>query len=200
MNANYQPLPTSEVLGNQRIVDPDLHPELTPDDPAIAVMRDFREKPPATISGDMSVKDARVLMKLADVPLKLVVNGSGEFVGIISLKDILGKKAMATAHAMGAGLEEVQVKDIMERANQFPSIHIRHLNNVRIGDVVETFNQAQTDHFLVFEDDENRPGRTRLRGLISSSLIARRLRIALESSARARSFSEIVHAVHGHFE
>lgn len=200
MNTNYQPLPTSEVLGNQRIVDPELHPELTPDDPAITVMRDFREKPPATLSGDMAVTEARVLMKLADVPLKLVVNASGEFVGIISLKNILGKKALATAHAMGASLEEVQVKDIMERANQFPGIHVRHLANVRIGDLVETFNQMQSDHFLVFEDDGNQPGRTRLRGLISSNVIARRLHIALESNARARSFSEIVNAVHGHFE
>lgn len=200
MSANYQAVPTSEVLGNQRIVDPDLHPELTPEDPAITVMRDFRDRPPSTISGNVSVTEARVVMKLADVPLKLVVNGAGEFVGLISLKDMLGKKALATAHAMGTSLEEVQVKDIMERPDQFPSIHIRHLANVRIGDVVETFNQAQTDHFLVFEDDENRPGRTRLRGLISSGLIARRLHIALESNARARSFSDIVHAVHGHFE
>ncbi|WP_148863689.1 CBS domain-containing protein [Marinobacter fonticola] len=200
MNTSYHPLPTSEVLANPRIVDPDVHPELTPDDPAIAVMRDFREKPPETIGSDMPITEARTLMKLADAPLKLVTNRSEEFIGLIALKDILGKKALAQAHAMGTSLGDVQVKDIMARANQFPSVHMRHLANVRIGDVVETFNQAQTDHFLVFEDDENYPGRTRLRGLISSSLIARHLHIALESNARARSFSDIVHAVHGHFD
>lgn len=200
MISNYRALPTSEVIGNQRIVEPERHRELTPDDPATAVMRDFRHRRPATISGDLSITDARVMMKKADVPLKLVVNHIGEFVGIISLKDILGKKALAKAHAMGIGLEEVQVKDIMQPVSQFPSIHVRNLANERIGDVVETFNRANSEHFLVLEDDSERPGKTCLRGLISASLVARRLHIALDSSARARSFSDIVHAVHGHFE
>ncbi|WP_165495740.1 CBS domain-containing protein [Marinobacter halodurans] len=197
---NYRALPTSEVIGNQRIVEPNLSPELTPDDPATAVMRDFRKKRPATISADTPIPEARIMMKTADVPLKLVVNRRGEFVGIISLKDILGKKAMSKAHAMSVGVEEVHVRDIMRPASEFPSIHIRNLHDMRIGDVVETFNRANTDHFLVFEDDSENPGSTCLCGLISASLVARRLHIALDSGARARSFSDIVNAVHGHFE
>ncbi len=197
---NYRALPTSEVIGSQRIVEPNLSPELTPDDPATSVMRDFRKKRPATISADLHIPEARVLMKTADVPLKLVVNRVGEFIGIISLKDILGKKAMSKAHGMGVGVEEVQVRDIMHPANEFPSIHIRNLHDMRIGDVVETFNRTKSDHFLVFEDDAENPGNTCLCGLISASLVARRLHIALDSSARARSFSDIVNAVHGHFE
>ncbi|WP_111495339.1 MULTISPECIES: CBS domain-containing protein [Marinobacter] len=200
MMQNYKALPTHEVIGNQRIVDPQQHQDLTPDDAATSVMRDFRHKRPATISADLDVKEARSLMKSADVPLKLVINHRGEFLGLIGLKDILGKRVMAQAHAMGISQDDLQVSDIMHPASEFPSVHIRDLERMRVGDVVETFNRAHTEHFLVFEDDAQHPGTTCLCGLVSASVVARRLHIALDSRARARSFSDIVHAVHGHFE
>ncbi len=200
LNTPYRNIPTEELLGSPRIAYPDTQASLTLDDPATEVMVDFRASRPSVISGDLPLHDARALMRTTEESIKLVVNRAGEFVGIITLKDFLGKKALAKAHAMSVRLDAVQVKDIMQRTSQVPSIHTRHLRNVKVGDIVETFNQAQSEHFLIFENDSEHPDRSCLRGLISASDVALRLNISLESMARAKSFSDIVHAVNGTFD
>lgn len=200
MNSDFHALPITDQPITKRIVDPEPSHQVSIDDPATSVLIDFQDRPPMCIQGDLAINAARKLMKDADVPFNLVVNGVGDFIGLISMKDILGKKALAKAHAMAVGLDEVQVRDIMQPSHQFSGIHIRHLSNVKVGDVVETFNLANAEYFLIVQNDADNPGATSLRGILSSAHVSRLLNISLDSSNRARSFSDIVHAVHGHFE
>lgn len=200
MNTNFHALPITEQLSTKRIVDPEPHHQVKVDDPAVSVLIDFQDRPPTFIHSDLGISDARKQMKETDVPFNLVVNHLGDFIGLITLKDILGKKALAKAHAMAVGLDEIQVRDIMQPSHQFSGIHIRHLSNVKVGDVVETFNLANAEYFLIVQNDVENPGATSLRGVLSSAHVSRLLNISLDSSNRARSFSDIVHAVHGHFE
>ena len=129
MPLSYHALPATEVVGPQRIVYPESDRHLTMDDPALSVLEDFQEKRPLVIDGTLPVNDAKNFMKSAHVFLKFVVDSSGEFIGIITLKDILGKKAAAKAHEMGVSLGEIQIRDIAQPNSRLVKIHIDHLKN-----------------------------------------------------------------------
>ena len=74
------------------------------------------------------------------------------------------------------------------------------LNHAEVGDVLETFTKTGVEHILVIQDDEFKLNKTKLRGIISATHMAQRLNISFDSSERARSFSDVVHAIHGHFD
>ncbi|PVY69996.1 CBS domain protein [Tamilnaduibacter salinus] len=200
MSSHYHSLPTVEQLGTQHIAHPEVHADLDSEDPARSVMTDFRDQRPPVISENMDVGDARLRMKMADSALKLVVNGAGDCIGLVTLKDVLGRKAMARAYRMGMSLEDVNVRDIMQPIGQLPAIDIRALKDARVGDLVSTFNKAHAEHMLVVDRQSQDPALAGLRGLISASHITRRLKVSLDSRARATSFSEIVNAVQGRFD
>lgn len=200
MSSHYQSLPTVERLGTQHIAHPEVHADLDSDDPARSLMTDFRDQRPSVISADLNVGEARLRMKMAESALKLVVNDAGDCVGLITLKDVLGRKAMAKAYRMGMSLEDVKVRDIMQSIGRLPAIDIRALKSARVGDLVSTFNEAHAEHMLVVDRQAQDPELSGLRGLISASHITRRLKVSLDSRARATSFSEIVNAVQGRFD
>lgn len=96
----YHAIPTSEVVEAQRILYPDSNKHLTLDDSAFSVMDDYLEKRPLVIDGSLPVIDAKNFMQSAHVSLYMVLNEVGNLTGIITLKDILGKKSAAKAHEM----------------------------------------------------------------------------------------------------
>ncbi|UDL06395.1 CBS domain-containing protein [Marinobacter sp. CA1] len=195
MSNYYHALTATAAQPSAAIVQPGSHLELTLDDPALILMTDFRQQAPSVIDHDLSVGDARVRMKLADVALKLVVNRSGDCIGLIALKDVLGKRAMARAHQMGRPLEEVRVPDIMQPLSSLPLVRLADLERASVGDVVATFQHQHAEHLVVTDGSANA-----VVGLISASQVSKRLQIPLDSEVRATSFSDIMAAVQGHFD
>lgn len=199
MPTSFHSLPVTEAISVQGIVYPEPDKHLALEDPATLVMVDFLKERPLVIDGGLSLAAAKGFMKSAHVSLKLVINTDNEFIGIVTLKNILGKKALAKAHDMGIELCEIKVQDIMEPVSALVSIHADTLKHAKIGDVLQTFSRTGVEYVLVIQDDESHPGKTKLRGIIAATKVAQGLNISLVSSERARSFSDIVHAVQGHF-
>ncbi|MFE8072482.1 CBS domain-containing protein [Marinobacteraceae bacterium S3BR75-40.1] len=196
----YHALPVLENLGKQPIHHPATERQLRIDDPAVAVINDFAMGEPHMVDNDLPVTAARRLMAAVHLPWHLVIDKSGDCIGLITLKTILGKKALATANEMGTRLDDILVRDIMQPFARLRCLHLRELQRARVGDVLETLTRERAVHLLVVEDQDRRPGHTRVRGLIAADQVARALNVSLHYGTQAHTFLEIVHAVHGTFD
>lgn len=197
--STYQPIPTVRALDAQHIAHPQMHADLSTDAPALSLLIDFREQRPPIISGQLEAGEAKIRMRMADSALKLVLNPTEDCIGLLTLKDVLGRKAMSRAHEMGLPPEEVPIHDIMRPIGRLPAITIEDLEVARVGDLAYTFNEVHEEHMLVIEDTPEGDS-VALRGIIPASHLMRRLRVSLDSRARANSFAEIVQAVNGQFD
>ena len=197
--STYQPIPTVRALEAQHIAHPQMHADLRTDAPATSLLIDFREQRPPVIDGHLEAGEAKIRMRMADSALKLVLNPAEDCIGLLTLKDVLGRKAMSRAHEMALPPEEVPIHDIMQPIGRLPAITIEDLEAARVGDLVYTFNEVHEEHMLVIEETPE-GNSVALRGVIPASHLTRRLRVSLDSRARANSFAEIVQAVNGQFD
>ncbi|XOZ34987.1 hypothetical protein ACMDCT_07080 [Halomonadaceae bacterium KBTZ08] len=197
--STYQPIPTVRELEAQHIAHPQMHADLSTEAPATTLLIDFREQRPPVIDGHLEAGEAKIRMRMADSALKLVLNPSEDCVGLLTLKDVLGRKAMARAHEMRLTPEEVPIHEIMQPIGRLPAISMEDLEAARVGDLVHTFNDVHEEHMLVTEDSPEGTS-VALRGVIPASHVTRRLQVSLDSRARASSFAEIVRAVNGEFD
>ena len=172
------------------------HPRLDLGSPAVYFMTDFLKTHPVIIEDTTEVDSALRIMKQSHVRLLLVQHGE-EFVGIVSATDINGGKVLAY---MGANQlksrEEVQVRHIMTDREHVHGLDIDVVENASIGDVLETIKHLNEQHVLVVEKYLTSCG---VRGLFSTTDIARALHIQFDVEPHAKTFFEleqvIVHQV-----
>jgi len=155
------------------LVHPEEFNEVTLDSPALAIFTDFKKHMPLEIEADTPVLQAQYLMRKSHVHLKLVVDDSGELIGIVSLSD-LDEQKLVMLQNKGIDRELILVRDLMLPRTEIKVIDFKQLMNTSIADVVEALKQKGAQHCLVVESEHNQ-----IRGLISASDIARRLHIPL---------------------
>lgn len=165
------------------------------DSPATEVMTDLRRVGAATIGPGATVDEANRSMIVQGVRSLFVLEDSRQVMGIVTSTDIQGERPMQMAQARGVQRSEVSVRDIMTPADRFEVLHMRHVQQVRVGDVVATLRLAERQHALVVETDEDGGGYI-LRGVFSLTQIARQLGIAPQPMHDiARTFAEIEAAI-----
>jgi len=91
----------------------------------------------------------------------------------------------------GLKREELTVSDVMTHKDTMQAIDFKDFSHARIGDIVSTMKRLGENHLLVVDSDEDT-----VRGIVSSSDIARRLHVSIYISERANSFSDIYNIVH----
>ncbi|WP_227519221.1 hypothetical protein [Marinobacter sp. es.042] len=138
-------------------------------------------------------------MKLADTYFKVVEDKAGDCLGILTIEDVNGEKAMSVAHRQGVPLKDVRVRDIMRPISELPAIHYQDLRAATVGDLVSTFREVHEGYLLVLDDDRHQPSRSYLRGLVCAEELLQRLDLAIDLEHRATKFYEIVHVVKGGF-
>jgi len=145
-----------------------------PEDPALCVMTDFRERSSVTV-GEMSTIDAALEhMKHAGVRSAFVTDGAGRMVsGLITAFDILSEKPMRFMQAIGSPRSEVLVRDIMHRVGDWQVVDIRDIERATVASVARLFAETQLSHVPVME--LNAKGERRLRGLLSAARVKRLL-------------------------
>ncbi len=159
--------------------------------PATEVMTDLRRVGAATIGPGATVDEANRSMIVQGVRSLFVLEDSRQVMGIVTSTDIQGERPMQMAQARGVQRSEVAVRDIMTPADRFEVLHLRHVQQVRVGDVVATLRLAGRQHALVVETDDDGGGYI-LRGVFSLTQIARQLGIAQQPMHDiARTFAEI---------
>lgn len=167
---------------------PDLDHEITMDSPALGIFTDFKEVKPLVIEGDTTAIDAQKLMQKAHVRLKVVVDGDTRFLGIVSFKELNSQEVIKRV-SQGARRQELSVMDFMKPKNNLKAFAYSELEKATIKDVVDALKDNGQQHCMVIDHDQDR-----IRGVISASDIARKLRISLDIT-RDSSFVGIYNAI-----
>lgn len=197
MSKVFHALPVQDMvrIGSIATAKPMAH--IGSDDSAIHLLTDFTEHKVPALSSNMSVSEARLWMKLADTPVKLVENQAGDCLGLLTIQDVNSERPMMLANRYGVALDDLRVRDIMRPLSELPAIHYRDLRRATVGDLVNTFRDVHEEYLLVLDDDRQHPPRTYLRGLISARELAQRLDLSIDLEHRATRFYEIVSVVQG---
>ncbi len=145
-----------------------------PDDPALSVMTDFRERSSVTISENATIDAALEHMKHTGVRCAFAVDEERRgVIGLITAYDIISEKPMRHMLAVISPRREVLVKDIMQRIADWKIADIKDIERLSVAALSRTFEESQLTHIPVFERSEQ--GEPRLRGLLSAAKIKRLL-------------------------
>ena len=182
----YSPLPLSRLALAARLPETELLERVTLDDPAFSVLTDLTQVTPATIGPDRSIDHANAMMLERRVRLLFVVGGDRFVTGVVTATDLLGEKPMRFVQERGGARSDVLVSDIMTPFERMDAIDMQDVAQMRVGHIVATLKSVRRQHLLAADE-----GGRRLRGLFSTSRIAKQLGVELTTSDIARTFAEI---------
>ena len=186
----YKPLPSMALADIGLIERPDHSQPLTTDSPALDVLTDFREQQPLMLEQSTPLDEAIELMKRTHEKLKLVIDASETFRGVISLADLLSVKVMRASQVTGLGRRDLTVADVMTPRAALHAVDFRELKSARIGDLLSTMKDFGDRYVLVVDSQL-----CSIRGMVAASDIARGLHIPVQIGERANTFSDIYNAV-----
>ena len=186
MSREYSALPLSALAAAARLPDAELLERVTLDDPAFSVLTDLTQVTPASIGPERSIDHAHAMMLERRVRLLFVVGGDRFVVGVITATDLLGEKPMRFVQERGGTRSDVLVADIMTPFERMDAISMQDVAQMRVGHIVATLRAVRRQHLIAADE-----GGRRVRGLFSTSRIARQLGVELTTSELAQTFAEI---------
>lgn len=182
----YAPLPLFPLAPAAHLPESDLLERVTLDDPAFSVLTDLTQVTPATIGPDRSIDHANAMMLERRVRLLFVVGGDRFVTGVITATDLLGEKPMRFVQERGGARSDILVSDIMTPFERMDAIDMQDVAQMRVGHIVATLKSVRRQHLIAADE-----GGRRVRGLFSTSRIAKQLGVDLTTSDIARTFAEI---------
>ncbi|QLE97906.1 CBS domain-containing protein [Neptunomonas phycophila] len=196
MLKDFRQVRLQDIADVSEVVTPKIVSEqITLASPAEKVMTDFNRVMPITASKNMQVDNALQLMKTQHVRLLLATNDQGEFVGIITAREILGRNVMAYMKSNDIPREDVLIKHVMIAKSRLKALTMEQARQVKIGDVMETLKGSGEQHVLVVD---NATSTKKICGIVSASDISRQLKVGFDVLYEAKSFADIEQIVtHG---
>lgn len=159
------------------------------DDSALDVMTDLTRVSAVVIRPIDSVAEAHQRMIQRGVRLLLVLDHDRKVTGLITATDILGEKPMRVIAQRGCKREEILVSDIMTPEGRLEVLDMDQVRGAKVGHIVATLKASGRQHAMAVERGPH--GQATLRGLFSSTRIARQLGVAIQTPEVVRTFSEI---------
>ena len=191
----YHELRTVSLGGSAEIARPEQPAEYTLDTPAVRMMSDFLKVQPIMVEMDVSLDEARRMMRKMHVRSVLVIDASERFRGLLTLADLESRRALSLVSTAGIDREDLSIRDVMTPRDRLRAVALADLERGRVGDLLQTLRNEGVPHMLVVDTASGQ-----LRGVISASDIARRLKIAVDVTQRAASFREVVDVLFAHRE
>lgn len=149
--------------------------DITEFSPALSVFADFRHHHPQTLRVDTPAVEAAEVMAREGAHHKLVVDGAGEFIGLIDSEQLSEQHILVAGMLQGVHRRELRLNDMMLPRTELPAIAYRELQDAKVADLVRLFRASGQSYCLVLDQD-----RHHIRGLISSAEIADRLHQPIE--------------------
>lgn len=196
MNSRYRTLKTVNLANTTAFLIPAV-PSLTLDSPASIFMTDFLQIHPVVTDVKCSVADALHLMKRAYVRSLLVTDPQGiGFNGIITATDINGGKVLAYMAANDLhDRQEVLVEHVMIDKNHIHGLDYEKVESSSIGDILETIKHLNEQHVIVVDKLLTSFS---VRGLFSTTNIAKALHIKFDVEPQAKTFFELEQVILHH--
>ena len=159
---------------------------------AMEVMTDLRFVPAATCQPDMSVATANQKMIARGVRLLLVVDDSGDVLGLITARDLDGSRVQQVIGDTSLSTKELKVADVMTSGIEV--LPLEAVLHAHVGDIVATLKHSGRQHALVADEDPFTQ-KPMVRGVFSASQIARQLGIVTGQNDLSETFAQIDQAI-----
>jgi len=200
----FLPLPVISLADGATVFHPrqSLPERVTLESPALEVMTDLRQVPAVTIEPEVTVEGANAKMIRKGVRLLFVTDARHRLLGLITATDILGEKVVQAMQERGVSRQEVLVREIMTPRERLVAIDLHEVGGAKVGHVLSTLKQAGRQHAMVVEISHpsfheqlvmlpqvSTPHT--VRGLFSTTQIARQLGLQLQSLELATTFAEV---------
>lgn len=200
----FLPLPLISLADGACVFQPAqrLPERVTLESPALEVMTDLRQVPAVTIEPDASVESANAKMIRSGVRLLFVTDAQHRILGLVTATDILGEKVVQAMLERGVSRQEVLVHEIMTPRAGLEAIKMHEVLGAKVGHVLSTLKQVGRQHAIVVEIHEPSfherlvmhpqvSAPQTVRGLFSTTQIARQLGLNLHSVELATTFAEV---------
>jgi CBS-domain-containing membrane protein len=159
-------------------------------DPAMEVMTDLRSILPVTIEAEANIRVAHERMMHRGVRLLFVVDDNATLLGLVTANDLLGEKPMQHIQRRGGTRADIRVADIMTPHDRLDVLSLADVLGAKVGHIVATLKACGRQHALVV-DREEASGWQMVRGIFSSSQIARQTGMEIEIAPKAETFADI---------
>ena len=196
MLSRYRALSTVNLADVTTFVNPPI-PALTLDSPASIFMTDFRSVHPVVVNCKSNVCEALNLMKRSYVRSLLVTDiGGTSFNGIVTATDINSGKVLAyMASNQIKNRDEVLVENVMINREYIHGLDYEKISASTIGDILETIKHLSEQHVIVVDRSLTS---FVVRGMFSTTNIAKALHIKFDVEPQARTFFELEQVVLHH--
>ena len=163
------------AVTNTNLQIPGLEPWYAdPQDPALTVMTDFRERASVVVPDTGVIDEALEHMRHAGVRCAFAIDDRWRVVvGLITAYDITGEKPMQYMQSRAIRRREVLVRDIMQEISECRVADIKQVERATVAAVSNMFAKNQLTHVPVMETSDT--GEQRLRGLLSAARVRRLL-------------------------
>lgn len=168
--------------------------KLSPNEPAIKAMTDFRRVRVITIAPEATIDFAMQVMIHAQVRMLIVLDSNDVMLGLITATDLMGERPIQFSQTERLPHEKILVRQIMTPRSQITAYDLRDIEHAHIRDVVVAMREAGRQHLLVIEQDA-RNQRYSLRGAFSLTQIGKHLGVEIEPGAAAQSFADLERAL-----
>jgi len=167
---------------------------LTEEDPALAVMTDFRQVSPVTGESFYSLDFALDRMKTMGVRMLLVTNEQDNIDGVITSYDLQSEKPVRYAEANDITFPDINIGMIMTPVTETPAVTFDYVSRALIRHIINTMRELDRPHILVVE---NLTGDTQIiRGMFSTShigkLLGRRIYEPLKASHSLAEIKQLI--------
>ena len=179
-----------QLNDTDELASPTIDNRISVDSPATEVFTDFVRHTPLVIDSSITAAEAKAMMKRTHVRLKFVINDNGHFVGIVSRDDLHAQGIMKKQALQNTHRDDLMVTDFMKPRAELKVFHYQDLCDVTIDELIEALKFYGEQHCLVVDNETHK-----IRGIISSSDIARKLHLDIDIHERS-SFLKIFEAVH----
>jgi len=146
-------------------------------------------QPTQAVPERATLEDAAPVVMTDLTRVTAVICLPGDTVDEAHRRMILGEKPVLAASQRGLHRNEVMVRDVMTPQERLEVLSMSEVRAAKVGHIVSTLQKAGRQHAMVVDYDER--GRQTVRGLFSTTQIARQLGVAIQTSEIARTFSEI---------
>jgi CBS domain-containing protein len=163
------------LVGNSTLQVPGFEPwYANPQDPALTVMTDFRERASVTVPDTAAIDQALEHMRHTGVRCAFAIDvRTWVVVGLITAYDITGERPMQYMQSRAMSRREVLVRDIMQAISDCRVADIKQIELATVAAVLNMFASNRLTHVPVMETTES--GEQRLRGLLSAAKVKRLL-------------------------
>ncbi len=167
---------------------------LSLNDPAIDVMTDFSQTIPISVSAQAPIDDTNSRMINYGIRLLFVNGAENKLVGLITASDLLGEKPMQYISEHGGKHADIVTRDIMTHIENIEVLFVSDVEKATVGDIVATVKEMGRQHLLVVSQEDDGKTET-IRGIFSTSRIAKQLGITIELYDKANTFTEFLEAI-----